>query len=136
MLAPTTSGWARWSQLNKLEKRILKGHIGPDWLPQWFCNSFANKFDEYYDMKTQAHHDLGYLVGGDEAFRKFCDEKLKVQLYQDITNLPAGKKPMGEYVADVMVLTVRLFGWSAFVKRDLAPRIVPCPVHFQGEYRQ
>ena len=25
---------------------------------------------------------------------------------------------MGEYVADVMVLTVRLFGWSAFEKRD------------------
>lgn len=109
---------AQWQELNRLQKKVLRGHIGPDWLPQWFCNSFAKKFDEYFDMETQERHDFGYIVGGDEDFRKHCDTILLENLYRDIEALDADKKMMGFFVADVMHLTVRIFGRFSFKKRE------------------
>ena len=111
-------GRAHWHELSPEEKTILEGHVGPDWLPQWFCNQMSGGFKSLFDIADQSHHDFGYLVGGDAAFRRRCDFCLLRKLYKDSERHEGEKRRLAFFVSDLIYLCVRLFGGLSFKWRE------------------
>ncbi len=109
---------ARWEDLNDEEKRVLEGHVGPGWLPQWFCNKMTGLFRRLYEIAVQERHDFGYMVGGNADFRYKCDRKLLEMMRADCDRFNGEKKRLACFVSDLIYLVVRLFGWLSFNWRE------------------
>ncbi len=109
---------ARWEELRSEEVNVLKGHVGPGWLPQWFCNWMASFFIRYFEIDDQARHDFGYLVGGTARERYRCDQRLLRMMRRDSFNLPAASRRRALFISDLFYIAVRMFGWLSYCWRD------------------
>ena len=109
---------AHWDKLSDEQKEVLKGHVGPGWLPQWFCNEMAFYFKKLYKITVQERHDCSYIVGGNANFRSFCDSTLLERMREDSATFEGEQKRLAYFVSDLIYIVVRLFGWLSFQWRE------------------
>lgn len=127
---------ASWKDLSDVEKKILEGHVGPDWLPQWFCNKMAGLFKTIYRIAVQERHDFCYLVGGDADSRFRCDRKLLEMMRADCRRFSGEEYRLACFVTDLIYLTVRLFGWLSFKWRERPLALAEARCELERKHRQ
>lgn len=109
---------ATWEDLSPEEVKLLEGHVGPAWLPQWFCNLAAKYFKRLYRIECQQRHDLGYIIGGGAADRFASDLTLLAMMRRDSARQHGFKRRVANYISDLFFLAVRLFGLLSFNWRE------------------
>jgi len=72
--------YPRWSELTDEERKAVNNGCGPEWMPVRI-KQFLFGWMFYAQC---GHHDFGYLVGGGEMRRLYCDLRFAQEMWKDV----------------------------------------------------
>lgn len=79
-------------------------------MPRWIKSIL---FDWFFEASCNKH-DVGYILGGNEMRRLYCDWRFLQAMTRDVKRLNPVLMPFAMLEALVFFLLVRLFGWMSF----------------------
>lgn len=110
--------YARWQHLSQQQKDLVNNGCGPSWLPKQFKQFLKKVVFAWMFHASCGHHDFGYIVGGSERRRLYCDYRFGQAIARDVvTQWKLGKHwyaVMASGIGLFFFLVVFFFGWSSF----------------------
>jgi len=110
--------YPRWSDLAEREQALVNNGCGPSWL-HWKLKDMLNRYlMAWLYHASCGHHDYGYIIGGGEFRRLYCDYRLTLAMFGDLRicmrNQEFKDLFIGFFAAIIFSLSVLFFGWLSF----------------------
>jgi len=110
--------YPKWKDMDRPIQQEINNGCGPIWINIDF-KRFLNKYLFAWMFHASCgHHDFGYIIGGNERRRLYCDYKLTCAMARDIhqqwTNGLYIESILSGCVAFIFSVCVVLGGWLSF----------------------
>lgn len=113
----------RWEDLDPEDQLLINNGCGSSWFSPGL-KKFVDKYLFGWMFYAQCgHHDYGYIVGGGEFRRLFCDYRFSQEMLKDVIDTWRHKNYINAILqfifASLFSLMVFLFGWCSFEYGDI-----------------
>jgi len=107
-----------WAELSQSDKNLINNGCGPSWMSEKIKVFLNDYLLAWMFFATCGHHDYGYLIGGTNRRRLYCDCKFAYAMWKDVRlRWNQGKYVHsigGFFTGAIFFLVVLVFGVFSF----------------------
>lgn len=107
-----------WKDLDSEDQQLINNGCGSSWFSDGLKKFMDKYFYAWMFYAQCGHHDYGYIVGGGELRRLYCDYRFSQEMLKDVITCCKHKNyinaVIGSFIGLIFSASVVLFGWFSF----------------------